>query len=89
MVLDACRDNPLADKFVRSISVSTRDIPKVQGYARPEKAQGMIIVYATQADDAARDGGGRNSPFTHAFPKEIEEQGLEVGAMFRRIGTDV
>ncbi len=89
MVLDACRDNPQADKFVRSISVSTRDVPKVQGYARPERAQGMIIVYATQADDVAQDGGGRNSPFTQAFLKEIKEPGLEVGAMFRRIGADV
>ena len=89
MVLDACRDNPLAEKFVRSISVSTRDVPKVQGYARPEKAQGMIVVYATQADDVARDGIGRNSPFSSAFLKEIKEPGLEVGAMFRRIGSDV
>lgn len=89
MVLDACRDNPLAEKFVRSISVSTRDVPKVQGYARPEKAQGMIVVYATQADDVAHDGAGRNSPFSAAFLKEIKEPGLEVGAMFRRIGSDV
>ncbi|MGO9419537.1 caspase family protein, partial [Roseiarcus sp.] len=89
MVLDACRDNPLAEKFVRSISVSTRDVPKVQGYAPPEKAQGMIIVYATQADDVACDGTGRNSPFSAAFLKEIKEPGLEVGAMFRRIGGDV
>jgi uncharacterized caspase-like protein len=89
MVLDACRDNPLADKFVRSISLSTRDIPKVQGYAQPEKSQGMIIVYATQADDVAEDGAGRNSPFSRAFLSEIKEPGLEVGTMFRRISSDV
>lgn len=89
MVLDACRANPLADKFVRSISVTTRDIPKVQGYARPEKSQGMIVVYATQADAVAEDGGGRNSPFSAAFLEEIKEPGLEVGTMFRRIGADV
>src|SRR5262249_24409099 len=86
MVLDACRDNPLAEKFVRSIRISTRDVPKVQGYSRPEKAQGMIIVYATQADDVAQDGAGRNSPFSRAFLKAIKERGLEVGSMFRRIG---
>jgi uncharacterized caspase-like protein len=89
MVLDACRNNPLADQFVRSISLTTRDIPRVQGYARLEKSQGMIVVYATQADEVARDGGGRNSPFTTAFLKEIQEPGLEVGTMFRRIGADV
>jgi uncharacterized caspase-like protein len=89
MILDACRTNPLADKFVRSITISTRDIPKVQGYARPEQTRGMIIVYATQADDVAHDGTGRNSPFSSAFLKEIKEPGLEIGAMFRRVNADV
>jgi uncharacterized caspase-like protein len=92
MVLDACRNNPLAAKLVRSISVHTRDVPdvpNVQGYARPEKTRGMIIVYATQADDVANDGDGRNSPFSTAFLKEIREPGLEIGTMFRRIGGDV
>ncbi len=89
MVLNSCRNNPLAEKLVRSISVTTRDIPNVQGYARPEKTRGMIIVYATQADDVANDGAGRNSPFSTAFLKEIKEPGLEIGTMFRRIGDDV
>ena len=31
MVLDSCRNNPLADRFVRSVSSNTRDLPKVQG----------------------------------------------------------
>ncbi len=90
MVLDACRNNPLAERFIRSISISNRGISlKVQGYARPDSSQGMIIVYATQADDVAEDGVGRNSPFSEAFLKEIKEPGLEVGTMFRRIGRDV
>jgi hypothetical protein len=49
----------------------------------------MIVVYATQADDVANDGTGRNSPFSTAFLKEIKEPGLEIGTMFRRIGADV
>jgi Caspase domain len=89
IVLDACRDNPLAERFVRSISLSTRDVPMSRGFAPPERAQGMIIVYATQVDDVAQDGIGRNSPFSAAFLKEIREPGLEVGSMFRRIGADV
>jgi hypothetical protein len=89
MVLDACRNNPLAAKLVRSISAVSRDIPNVQGYARPEKTRGMIVVYATQADDVANDGAGRNSPFSTAFLKEIKEPGVEIGTMFRRIGGDV
>lgn len=89
MVLDACRDNPLAEKFVRSIHVSNRDVPISRGFAPVERAQGMIVVYATQVDDVAQDGTGRNSPFSAAFLKEIKEPGLEVGSMFRRVGADV
>ena len=89
MVLDACRDNPLAERFVRSITLSTRDVPIARGFAPVERAQGMIVVYATQVDDVAQDGIGRNSPFSAAFLKEIREPGLEVGSMFRRIGADV
>ncbi len=89
MVLDSCRDNPLATNLVRSIRGNSRDIPNVVGFARPEKTRGMIIVYATQADDVANDGSGRNSPFSAAFLKEIKEPGLEVGTLFRRVGSDV
>jgi PQQ-dependent catabolism-associated CXXCW motif protein len=89
MVLDACRNNPLAENFGRSIIRSARDIPNVRGFAPLESGQGMIIVYATQANAVADDGGGRNSPFSQAFLKEVKEPGLEVGTMFRRIEGDV
>jgi hypothetical protein len=89
LVLDSCRDNPLADQLVRSIVVSSRDVPHVQGFAREEGANGMVIVYSTQADAVAHDGGGRNSPFSAAFLKELKEPGLEVGALFRRVESDV
>jgi hypothetical protein len=89
MVLDSCRDNPLAEKLVRSLKEQSRDIPKVQGLARTDQTTGMIIIYATQPDEVAADGAGRNSPFSAAFLREIEEPGLEIGAMFRRVGADV
>jgi hypothetical protein len=89
LVLDSCRDNPLANQLVRSITVTTRDIPRVQGFARDERTNGMVIVYSTQADQVAHDGGGRNSPFSTAFLKELKEPGLEVGALFRRVESDV
>jgi hypothetical protein len=89
LVLDSCRDNPLANQLVRSISVSTRDVPHVQGFARDERTNGMVIVYSTQADEVAHDGSGRNSPFSAAFVKELKQPGLEVGALFRRVESDV
>lgn len=89
MVLDACRNNPLAERFVRSISSGTRDVAAVRGFTRPEQTRGMVVAYSTQADDTALDGDGRNSPFTRAFLDELKEPGLEIGSMFRKVAADV
>jgi cell division protein YceG involved in septum cleavage/uncharacterized caspase-like protein len=87
LVLDSCRDNPLADELKRSIG-STRSLPLQRGLAKIENAQGMIVAYATQSGRTADDGDGRNSPYTAAFVKNIEAQ-EEIGTIFRRISTDV
>ncbi|MDE2362277.1 MAG: caspase family protein [Hyphomicrobiales bacterium] len=89
MVLDACRNNPLAERFVRSIKSGSRDIPNIHGFVRPEQVRGMVVAYSTQANDTAQDGSGRNSPFTHAFVNQLKEPGLEIGSMFRRVAAEV
>ena len=89
LVLDSCRNNPLADKLARSIVVKTRDLPRMQGLAPPERTNGMIIAYSTQSSEVAHDGLGRNSPFSRAFLKELGVPGLEIGALFRRVEDDV
>src|SRR6202158_6247678 len=45
--------------------------------------EGMIVAFSTQRDRTADDGTGRNSPYTAAFLKHIEESG-EIGLIFRR-----
>jgi TRAP-type mannitol/chloroaromatic compound transport system substrate-binding protein len=87
LVLDACRDNPLADQLKRSIG-QTRSAAIARGLAQIETTQGMIVSYATQAGRTADDGQGRNSPYTSAFLKHIETPD-EIGTIFRRISTDV
>src|SRR5262249_47515840 len=88
MMLDACRNNPLAEKLKSSVSAS-RGIGEVRGLARVDKAQGMVVAYATAADDVAQDGNGRNSPFTAALLKRMQEPGLEIEMMLRRVSKDV
>jgi uncharacterized caspase-like protein len=88
LLLDACRNNPLADRLARSLS-RTRDFGIWRGLAKIEQSQGMVIVYATQVNQVAADGVGRNSPFTTAFLKELEEPGLEIAALFRRVARSV
>jgi formylglycine-generating enzyme required for sulfatase activity len=87
LVLDACRDNPLADELSRSMEGS-RGLTVDRGLARIIPPSGMIISYATQAGRTAADGRGRNSPYTMAFLKDIEAT-EEIGTVFRNITSDV
>ena len=85
--LDACRDNPLGRSLARSLG--TRSISISQGLASIQSSVGTMIVYATQPDNVALDGSGRNSPFTTALLKHIETPGLEIGSLMRRVRADV
>src|SRR5271156_5866813 len=86
LILDACRNNPLADRLVRA---ANRDIGIGRGLTLIDAARGTVIAYATQPNQVAADGGGRNSPFTAALLKEIKEPGLEIATFFRRVAVDV
>lgn len=88
MVLDACRDNPLA----RSIRVASRGVGEpTRGLARidMQAAGGTIVVYATQPNQVAQDGNERNSPFTSSFISRLKEPSLEVTKLFRSVTEDV
>src|ERR1019366_5238586 len=85
LVLDSCRDNPLAEELKRSIG-TTRALPLQRGLAKIDSPQGMIVAYATQSGRTADDGNGRNSPYTTAFLKHIQEQ-EEIGTRYRPRAT--
>jgi len=85
VILDACRDNPLARQFIASRSWGG----DTHGLARIDSAEETIIAYATAPGHVANDGEGRNSPFTAALISRIKEPGLEITTMFRRVTNDV
>jgi Caspase domain len=87
LVLDSCRNDPLADQLRRSIG-ATRALKLERGLAKIDAPLGMIVAYSTQAGTEAEDGEGRNSPYTAAFLKNIEAR-REIGTIFRRISDDV
>jgi hypothetical protein len=101
MILDACRNNPIADRLNRVAGSAdrldrvagdgqTRGLVSTRGLARIDKTQGMVVAYATAADDVALDGNNAvNSPFTAALIREMQEPGLEIGTLFRRVARDV
>ena len=87
LVLDSCRDNPFAEDLKRSIGRS-RSAAFGRGLAKMESPDGTIISYATQSGRTAEDGTGRNSPYTSAFLKHIEEKD-NITSVFQHIGANV
>jgi hypothetical protein len=85
--LDACRDNPLARTLARSLGARSTSVG--QGLASIQSAIGTMITYATQPDNVALDGEGRNSPFTAALLKHIADRGVDIGTVMRRVRSDV
>ena len=87
VLLDACRDNPLSRSLSRSLG--TRSASVGQGLATIQSAIGTMIAYATQPDNVALDGSGRNSPFTTALLKYIDTPGADITTVMRRVRADV
>jgi uncharacterized caspase-like protein len=87
LILDACRSNPFAKSLAQRSGARSAEITR--GLARIERTQGMLIAYSTQPNTIAADGAGRNSPFTRALLHELQEPGVEVGTLFRRVAIDV
>ncbi len=78
VVLDACRNNPLAE------SGGIR-----KGLARTAGGAGLLIAYATDPGNVAYDGSGDNSVFTSALVDNIALNGLDVRLMFGRVRQQV
>lgn len=87
IILDACRDNPLARSLARSFG--TRSSTVGQGLTAIPGAIGTLIAFATQPDNVALDGSGRNSPFTAALLKHLPTPRLDIGTVMRRVRADV
>jgi hypothetical protein len=85
--LDACRDNPLAQKL--AANMGTRSASVGRGLAQAQAGVGTLIAYSTQPGNVALDGQGRNSPFTSALLKTIDSPGLSLGDVMIAVRNDV
>jgi uncharacterized caspase-like protein len=90
MILDACRDNPWAERF-KAQRRTTRAFDQTRGLARVEnKTEGLFIAYAAMPGYTASDGpNAHNSPFSSALLKWMADPTLEISAMFRRVANEV
>ncbi len=78
--LDACRNNPLKDLNLAQHGA---------GLARVGDAAGFLIAFATQPDNVAYDGAGRNSPFARALLGHVAAPGVDVSSMMIAVRRDV
>ena len=87
VILDACRDNPLAKNLARTMG--TRSASIGTGLAEVQTGVGTFIAYSTQPGNVALDGAGRNSPFTQALARYVLEPGQTLTSVMINVRRDV
>ena len=89
IILDACRDNPLARSFASRLGASrSAAVPGgLAGYSTV--GTGTLIAFATAPGQTALDGRDSNSPFTAALIKHLRTPGMEVNQMLTRVRVEV
>ncbi|TJV41252.1 MAG: hypothetical protein E5Y02_18950 [Mesorhizobium sp.] len=94
IILDACRDNPLARTLAaslpksRSTSLGTGLAP-VEARSDGVGTGGLLIAYATDPGAIAFDGDGADSPYSTALAKHLTEPGVEIQNALTRVRGEV
>jgi uncharacterized caspase-like protein len=96
LILDACRDNPLARKLSLNLGPS-RSAAVQMGFAaystphsdNSRSGTGVLVAFSTAPGTVALDGHGANSPFTVALTHHMATPGLEIRQMLTRVRADV
>lgn len=94
VILDACRDNPLARMLAasapasRSLIVGTGLAP-VMASSNSQKSGGMLIAYATDPKAVAYDGKEPHSPYTAALARHLVTPGVEIQTALTRVRKEV
>lgn len=79
VILDACRNNPLASQF-RSAT---------RGLTRINAPRGTLVAFATGPGKAAEDGQGRNGTFTKYFLQALKVSNISIEQTFKRVLKNV
>lgn len=83
VILDACRNNPFARSWHRSLGNEN------QGLSKMDAPNGIFIGYATGPGQVAQDGKGRNSPYTEALLKMMDRPNLTLGSFYIGVVNEV
>ncbi len=88
LILDACRNNPLARSMQRTAATRTVSGGSFADLNEDLLGDETLVAYAAAAGTTAADGRGRNSPYTSALLSHLETP-LEIGLLFRRVRAAV
>ena len=88
VLLDACRNNPLARSMQRTAATRTVSGGSFGDLNEDLLGNETLVAYAAAAGTTAADGRGRNSPYTAALLTHLETP-LEIGLLFRRVRAQV
>jgi uncharacterized caspase-like protein len=91
LIIDACRDNGMDPSLAGSPILTARTGNMSRGLARVEleDGKGTLVAFATQPNNVAIDGVGRNSPFTKALLRHLLTPGLELRTLLTRVRAEV
>ena len=94
VILDACRNNPLAQATQpagsgRAVAVPTGLAPPSNLGKGATSGAGTLLAFATAPGEVALDGEGADSPFSLALSRHIGTAGLEVQQMLTRVRAEV
>lgn len=78
-ILDACRNNP----FERTMRGSA------PGLAQLVAPEGLLVAYATAPGRMAQDGDGAHGVYTGALLRHIDQPGLKIEDVLKRVRADV
>jgi uncharacterized caspase-like protein len=91
IILDACRNNPLARSLSRAMGPS-RAAAVAEGLAEiriEDPGEGTVIAFATSPGDVAFDGDTSHSPFTDALLQHIDAPNTPIQNVMTRVTRDV
>ncbi|MFN8257693.1 MAG: caspase family protein [Bacteroidales bacterium] len=81
IILDACRDNPFERSWNRGVNSG--------GLAFMDAPSGSLIAYSTSPGKTASDGNGSNGLYTTALLEYIQQSGMQIEDMFKKVRQKV
>lgn len=85
VILDACRNNPYKNLYGFRSYGEESGLAQLAGLS----TRSTLIAYATQPDNVAEDGVGRNGTYTKHLLRYLQQSGLSLPELFSEVGRSV